>query len=36
MSQLFYDIRIEEEYNGPNGEYQYARVNIPHFKEIAA
>lgn len=34
MSQLFYDIPLEEEYNGPNGEYKAVTKDIPHFNEI--
>lgn len=35
MSVLYYDIPLEEEYIGPNGEYKYAKTNIPHFDQIA-
>lgn len=34
MSKLYYNIPLEEEYNGPNGEYDYASVDIPHFNQI--
>lgn len=34
MSKLYYDIPLEEQYNGPNGEYKEAKVNIPHFQQI--
>lgn len=34
MSRLIYDIILEEEYEGPNGEYKFVSKNIPHFNEI--
>ena len=34
MSKLYYDIPLEEQYNGPNGEYKEAKINIPHFQQI--
>lgn len=34
MSRLIYDIKLEEEYKGPNGEYKIVSKNIPHFNEI--
>lgn len=34
MSRLIYDIILEEEYEGSNGEYKFVSKNIPHFNEI--
>lgn len=34
MSRLFYDIRLEEEYNGKDGRHKVISKNLPHFEEI--
>lgn len=37
MSQLIYDIPLEEEFGDiTDANYQLKRIDIPHFKEIAA
>lgn len=34
MSKLYYDIPLEEEYNGPDGEHKEVRMDIPHYEQI--
>lgn len=35
MSKLFYDIPLEEEYALPDGRKKLARIDLPHFPQIA-
>lgn len=34
MSKLYYDIPLEEEYDGPNGLHKEASIDIPHYQQI--